>query len=147
MIHRFEDKNMQDKIENQNNNQRIDLELLADSPITFNDKIKESVKSSSSKAQISEDLSQLRALGKFTDRDNSKNLLDGHEKYQYDLLMKNMQEIDVVNDAEERVGVKLERERQQKIVERIEFEKQIELFNQKELLKAMKRKEEQQANH
>jgi hypothetical protein len=71
----------------------------------------------------------LRALGKFTDRDNSKNLLDGHEKYQYDLLMKNMQEIDVVNDAEERVGVKLERERQQKIVERIEFEKQIELFN------------------
>ena len=43
--------------------------------------------------------------------------------------MKNMQEIDVVNDAEERVGVKLERERQQKIVERIEFEKQIELFN------------------
>ena len=95
----------------------------------MNDKIKESVKSSSSKAQISEDLSQLRALGKFTDRDNSKNLLDGHEKYQYDLLMKNMQEIDVVNDAEERVGVKLERERQQKIVERIEFEKQIELFN------------------
>lgn len=71
----------------------------------------------------------MRALGKFTDRDNSKNLLDGHEKYQYDLLMKNMQEIDVVNDAEERVGVKLERERQQKIVERIEFEKQIELFN------------------
>ena len=71
----------------------------------------------------------MRALGKFTDRDNSKNLLDGHEKYQYDLLMKNMQDIDVVNDAEERVGVKLERERQQKIVERIEFEKQIELFN------------------
>ena len=71
----------------------------------------------------------MRALGKFTDRDNSKNLLDGHEKYQYDLLMKNMQEIDVVNDAEERVGVKLERERQQKILERIEFEKQIELFN------------------
>ena len=71
----------------------------------------------------------MRALGKFTDRDNSKNLLDGHEKYQYDLLMKNMQEIVVVNDAEERVGVKLERERQQKIVERIEFEKQIELFN------------------
>jgi hypothetical protein len=39
---------------------------------------------------MSEDLSQLRALGKFTDRDNSKNLLDGHEKYQYDLLMKNL---------------------------------------------------------
>lgn len=111
MIHRFEDKNMQDKIENQNNNQRIDLDLLADAPITSYDKIKESVKSSSSKAQMSEDLSQLRALGKFTDRDNSKNLLDGHEKYQYDLLMKNLQEIDVVNEAEERVGVKLERER------------------------------------
>lgn len=73
--------------------------------------------------------------------------MDGHEKYQYDLLMKNLQEIDVINEAEERVGIKLERERQQKIIERIEFEKQIELFNQKELLKAMKRKEEQQANH
>ena len=42
--------------------------------------------------------------------------------------------------------IQLERERQQKIVERVEFEKQIELFNQKELLKAMKRKEEKVAN-
>ena len=59
------------------------------------------------------------------------------------MLVKNLEDIDVVNEAEERVGMKLERERQQKILERIEFEKQIEVFNQKELLKAMKRKETQ----
>ena len=78
---------------------------------------------------LSEELSNMKALGKFTDRDNSKNLLDGHEKYQYDMLLKNLIENDVVNEADERVGVKLEKDRQAKILERLEFEKQIEIFN------------------
>ena len=70
-----------------------------------------------------DEVAKLVALGKFTDRENSKNILDGHEKYQYDVLLKNLEERDVVNEAEERVGIKLERERQQKILERLEFEK------------------------
>ena len=78
---------------------------------------------------LSEELKNMKALGKFTDRDNSKNLLDGHEKYQYDMLLKNLTENDVVNEADERVGVKLEKDRQHKILERLEFEKQIEIFN------------------
>ena len=48
---------------------------MANAPITHVEMTKDSVKSNSSKQQISEDLSQLRALGKFTDRENSKNLL------------------------------------------------------------------------
>ena len=72
---------------------------------------------------LSEELKSMKALGKFTDRDNSKNLLDCHEKYQYYMLLKNLTENDVVNEADERVGVKLEKDRQQKILERLEFEK------------------------
>lgn len=57
-----------------------------------------------------------------------------------------MQGRDVLHQAEERIGADLEKVRQQKIVERMQFEKQIEEFNQKELLKVMHKKEMLNAN-
>ena len=52
----------------------------------------------------------------------------------------------MLHQAEERVGQDLEKIRQQKIVERMQFEKQIEDFNQKELLKLLHKKEMLNAN-
>lgn len=109
---------------------------MKDAQITYDDRSRDTASSAktskmkeSNATFLSEELNNMKALGKFTDRDNSKNLLDGHEKYQYDMLLKNLIENDVVNEADERVGVKLEKDRQAKILERLEFEKQIEIFN------------------
>jgi isopentenyldiphosphate isomerase len=62
------------------------------------------------------------------------------------ILEKDSKDTEVNNEAEERLGIEMERQRQQKILSRIEFEKQIQTFNQKELLKVLMRKEAQEAN-
>ena len=55
--------------------------------------------------------------------------LDKHEKVTYQLLNRDLKGRQVIHDAEQRVGMKIERQRQQMILERLEFEKQIEKFN------------------
>ena len=50
-------------------------------------------------------------------------MVDKHNKVVYQLLSRDLKGTDVLMDAEERVGMTLEKNRQQKIQERIEFEK------------------------
>lgn len=82
---------------------------------------------------------------RFTDPQASYKI-DQHNKVTYQLLERDMKGRDVLHLAEERIGQDLEKVRQQKIVERMEFEKQIEDFNQKELLKVLHKKEMLNAN-
>lgn len=56
------------------------------------------------------------------------NHLDKHEKVTYKLLQQDLAGREVIHAAEERVGEMLEKTRQEKIIERLEFEKQIEQF-------------------
>ena len=78
---------------------------------------------------------------------NNKSLqLDGHNRQLIKNLERDSKSIEIFEQAEERLGVELERARQAKIMERLEFEKQIQNFNQKELLKVLMRKEAQEAN-
>ena len=64
----------------------------------------------------------------------------------FQILKRDQGEVPCHSGFEERIGVQLEQQRQTKILERLEFEKQTELFNQKELVKALQRKEILRAN-
>ena len=87
----------------------------------------------------------MSTVGKFTDPKASYKI-DDHNKITYQLLERDLKGTEIRFQAEERVGHHLERVRQAKIIERMEFEKQIEDFNQKELLKILQKKEMLNAN-
>lgn len=84
-------------------------------------------------------------IKELTDPSNNYNI-PRQEKVFFQILKRDSKEIPVLSQQEERIGEQLERQRQNKILERIEFEKQTELFNQKELIKALQRKEILKAN-
>ena len=55
--------------------------------------------------------------------------IDKHNQVTYQHIEKDMQGSSVLHQAEERIGQNLEKIRQTKIIERMQFEKQIEDFN------------------
>lgn len=75
-----------------------------------------------------------------------KDQLDKHEKVTYQLLERDLVGRHVIADAEERYGHSIEQKRQDQIVQRKEFLDQIQVFNQKEILRALQKKETLKAN-
>ena len=72
--------------------------------------------------------------------------LDKHEVVTFKLLERDLKGMDILKDAEKRVGADLEKKRQDKLLQRTEFAHQIEAFNQKEMLKALQKKEAMRSN-
>ena len=71
---------------------------------------------------------------------------DKFYRHQYDNLKGDLQGREVALQAEERLGQQLESQRQKLIEERKEFEQQQQAFTQKEVLKALQKKETMAAN-
>ena len=71
---------------------------------------------------------------------------DRFYRHQYETLQGDLQGREVVLQAEERLGQQLESQRQRLVEERKEFEHQQQAFTQKEVLKALQKKETMVAN-
>jgi len=71
---------------------------------------------------------------------------DRFQRHQFETLKGDLKGREVVQQAEERLGKHLESQRQRLIEERKEFELQQQAFTQKEMLKALQKKETMVAN-
>ena len=67
-------------------------------------------------------------IKELTDPSNNYNI-PRQEKVFFQILKRDSKEVPVLSQQEERIGEQLEKVRQNKILERMEFEKQTELFN------------------